>query len=86
MGALPGPFLSQCGKDAPARQPAMWRCLVIFLQYASLELLEPSFPESPESSLGVRCTPSLDGLVFLEVRLGGPANGRLHTRLSSPSL
>jgi hypothetical protein len=64
----------------------MWRYLGIFLLDASLEVLEPSLPEYPESGLGLRCTASLDGLAFLEVGLSRPANGRLCTRLSSPSL
>jgi hypothetical protein len=75
LGALPGPFLSRYGKGAPAHQPAMWRCLGIFLLDASLEVLEPSFPESPESDLGVRCTPSPDRLVFSEVGLEGQPIG-----------
>jgi hypothetical protein len=64
----------------------MRRYLGIFLLDASPEVLEPSFPEFPESGLGVRCTPSLGGLVFSEVGLSGPANGWPRTRLSSPSL
>jgi hypothetical protein len=61
----------------------MRRYLGIFILGASLEVLEPSFPES---SLGVHCTPSLDELVFLVVGLSGLANGRLCTCLSSLSL
>jgi hypothetical protein len=64
----------------------MRRCLGKFLLDASREGQEPSFPEFPESSLGVHCIPSPDGLAFLEVGLGGPANGQPHTRLSSSSL
>jgi hypothetical protein len=75
MGALPGPFLSRCGKGVPARQLAMWRYPGIFLLDASPDVLESSFPKSPESNLGVCYTPSLDELVFLEVGLSGPANG-----------
>jgi hypothetical protein len=51
-------------RQQPAHQPTMWRCLGIVLLDASLEVLDPSFPESPESDLGVCCTLSTDGLVF----------------------
>jgi hypothetical protein len=64
----------------------MQRYLGIFLLDASLEVLEPSFPEFPESGLGVHCTPSPDEPIFLVVRVGGPANAQLHTHLSSLSL
>jgi hypothetical protein len=64
----------------------MWRYLGIFLLDASLEVLEPSFLESPELGLGVHCTPSPDELIFSEVGLNGPANGWLRTCLLSPSL
>jgi hypothetical protein len=57
----------------------MQRYLGIFLLDASLEVLEPSFPEFPESGLGVHCTPSPDEPIFLVVGVGGPANAQLHT-------
>jgi hypothetical protein len=64
----------------------MSRYLGIFLLDASLEVLEPSFPENPKLGLGVHCIPSLDELVFSAIGLSGPANGRLRTRLLSLSL
>jgi hypothetical protein len=57
----------------------MWRYLQIFLLYASSEVLEPSFPESPESGLGVRCTTSQDGLVCQRLdSVGQPMGSYAH--------
>jgi hypothetical protein len=58
---------------------AMWRCLGIFPPDASPEVLEPSFHESPESGLGVRYTPSPDGLDFQRLDSAGqPVGGYAH--------
>jgi hypothetical protein len=62
-GALPGPFLSQYGRSAPAHQLTSWRCLGTFHPRVSPEALEESFRQFPESGLGVHCIPSPSGPV-----------------------
>jgi hypothetical protein len=58
----------------------MWRYVGIFLLDASPKVLEPSFPESPESGLGVHCTPSSNEPIFQWLDLTGqPIGGYTHT-------
>jgi hypothetical protein len=75
QGTLQGPFLLQHGRSAPVHRSTSRKCPEISLRGALLGAPKLYFLGSLELGLGVRSTPSPDGLVSSIVGLGRPANG-----------